>query len=94
MGASYGRPTVPYSLDDSDRLTPEEHRREIASILARGILRLHQARTFTATSAPPDDAHLGSGVPDKDLEVSARSAPPCDQRLAHPRSREEDKHGA
>ena len=85
---------MPYPLDDSDHLTPEERRREIASILARGILRLHQARTFAATSAPPDDAQLGSGEPDKDLEVSARSAPPCDRRLAHPRSREEDDHGA
>ena len=85
---------MPYPLDDSDRLTPEERRREIASILARGILRLHQAHTLAAASAPLDDVEHGPDLPDKDLEVSARSAPPCDQRLAHPRSREEDEHGA
>jgi len=85
---------MPYSLEELDRLKPEERRREIASILARGILRLHQTRTLAGASAPPDDAQLGPDVPDKDLEVSARTAPPCDQRLAHPRSREEEEHGA
>jgi len=77
---------MPYPLDPTDRLTPDERRREIASILARGVLRLHRTRQLTPASAASD--------PDKDLVVSARSAPPCDQRLAHPRSREEDEHGA
>lgn len=69
---------MPYSLDEPDRLIPDERRREIASILARGILRLHQARTPAAASTLVDDAQLGPDLPDKDLEVSARSAPPCD----------------
>ena len=69
---------MPCPLDPTDRLTPQERRREIASILARGILRLHQARALTAASTPSEHAKHGPNVPDKDLEVSARSAPPCD----------------
>ena len=66
---------MPHSLDDPDRLTPEDRRREIAAILARGILRLHRTRQKapeSATSKPADHAPDG---PHKGLEVSGTSRP-------------------
>jgi hypothetical protein len=64
-----------HSPNDPADLTPEQRRREIAVILARGILRLQSTRQLAQESAPcgpPDDA------PDplqKGLEVSATSRP-------------------
>ena len=64
---------LPLSYDS--RLTPEQRRREVAAILARGILRLQRtARTphDAGECAPPE--HALEPAP-KDLEVSATSCP-------------------
>ena len=48
-----------HSLYDPDDLTPDQRRREIAAILAEGILRLRCTRQVapeSADSACPDDA--------------------------------------
>ena len=39
-------------LDDSAAMTPSQRRREIATILARGVLRLRQCRENTHDSRP------------------------------------------
>jgi len=54
---------MPSPTDDS-HLTPEARRREIAAILARGVLRLRHLA--------PDDA---PDPPQKPLELSATSRP-------------------
>ena len=64
-----------HSLDDDSRLTPDQRRREIAAILARGILRL---RRIAGTA--PDSAESGPPEPapepaQKALELSAPSRP-------------------
>ena len=62
-------------LPDDSRLTPDQRRREIASILARGILRLHRmARPARGCvdSSPSEDAPEPAP---KGLELSATSRP-------------------
>lgn len=62
-------------LPDDSRLTPEQRRHEIATILARGILRLPRtARPARgcADSAPSEDAPEPAP---KGLELSATSRP-------------------
>jgi len=66
---------MPHSPDDPTDLTPDQRRREVASILARGVLRLHSIRHFApepAASGPCED------VPEpaqNGLEVSATPRP-------------------
>ena len=72
MGASNGRPMMWHSLDD---LKPDERRREIAAILARGILRLHSTRPAAAELANSEGANHAPEGRQKDLEVSATSHP-------------------
>ena len=55
---------MPCPPKDSHHLTPDERRREIAAILARGVLRLSRVA--------PDDA---PDPPKKPLELSAPSRP-------------------
>ena len=62
---------MPRSPDDS--LTPDQRRREIASLLARGILRLQSlARPDTASVSEADDA---SESVQRGLEMSAPIRP-------------------
>lgn len=58
---------MPYTPNEA-HLTPDQRRREIAAILARGVLRLNQLPPESAGSAP-------STMPQKGLEVSATSRP-------------------
>jgi len=60
-----------HSLYDPDDLTPDQRRREIAAILAEGILRLRCVRQVapeSAESAYPDDA---SEPPEKEDLIRA-----------------------
>jgi hypothetical protein len=64
-----------HSSEDPANLTPDQRRREIAAILARGILRLHSIRPLapeSATSGPCEDA---PEIAENGLEVSATSRP-------------------
>ena len=62
-----GRPTI---LPDDTRLTPEQRRREVASVLARGILRLARvARTTPVGAASRAEEHAPES-PQKTLEAS------------------------
>jgi hypothetical protein len=64
-----------HSLYDPDDLTSDQRRREIAAILAEGILRLRCVRQVapeSADSSHPDDATEPS---EKGLEVFATSRP-------------------
>jgi hypothetical protein len=62
------------SPDDS-RLTPDQRRREIASILARGILRLHSMARTAQNSAGSGAAEHAPEPTQKALEVSAQLRP-------------------
>jgi hypothetical protein len=59
-------------LPDDSRLTPDQRRREVASILARGVLRLRSLIEVSAESVPPDAEHAPA---DNGLEVSAATRP-------------------
>lgn len=57
------------------QVTPDQRRHEVASILARGILRLH-----SLAHSAPDSADLGRGddapePPETDLELDAITRP-------------------
>ena len=68
---------MPYASHDS-RLTPDQRRREIAAILARGVLRLRDTRQV----APKLGAGLSHDPPEwpqKGLEVSGTSRPHVDR---------------
>jgi len=62
---------MPHSPDDPADMTADQRRREIAAILARGILRLHQTRQL----APKSPASESVDPRQKDLEVSETSRP-------------------
>lgn len=64
-----------HSPDDPADLTSDQRRREIAAILARGILRLHQTRQLAPESAASEPADHSPEAPQKDLEVSDTSRP-------------------
>jgi hypothetical protein len=78
------------SPDDS-RLTPDRRRREIASILARGILRLSRMAWIAPASANPGPGDHRPEPAERSLEMSATPPPSCDPRLTQPRSREEER---
>ena len=60
-----------HSADDS-RLTPDQRCREVARILARGVLRLRQV---ALASREPGPAAGVPESPDKDLELGATGRP-------------------
>ena len=64
-----------HSLYDLDDLTPDQRRREIAAILAEGILRLRCLRKVAPESA--DSAYLADAAepPEKGLDACATSRP-------------------
>ena len=63
------------SHDDPADLSPDERRREVAVILARGILRLHPTHQAAPESAVSEDAQHAPEDRQKDLEVSGPSRP-------------------
>ncbi len=60
---------------DDSRLTPDQRRREIAIILARGILRLHGIARPTHVSTESTAVEHSPEPAQKDLEVSPTSRP-------------------
>lgn len=61
---------MPHPPDDPACLTPDQRRREVAAILAKGLLRLPQF--------PPESAESDASASDstqKGLELSARPGP-------------------
>lgn len=61
-----------HSPDEPAKLTPDQRRREIAAILARGILRLHCMRQVDPASGLADDP---PEIAESSLEASAPSRP-------------------
>ncbi len=57
------------------KLSPDERRREVAAILAKGILRLHPNCAVPAESEASDAANHAPVGRQKDLEVSGASRP-------------------
>lgn len=75
---------MPFSPDLADgdpeadgpaHLTPEERRRQIAAILARGVLRLHSSGQLPPHSAASTPSDNSSKFRQKALEVSAPPSP-------------------
>ena len=64
-----------HSLDDATDMTPDQRRREVAAILARGILRLRATRQVAPESAESGSCDDAPEPPQKGLEVSAASRP-------------------
>ncbi len=62
------------SFDDPAAMTPPQRRREIAAILARGVLRLRQCRENTHDSRPSRTARKasesGQDCPDEGAKTS------------------------
>ena len=63
-----------HSPDESADLTPEERRREIAAILARGVLRLLQTRQVPPESVASESAEEALEPLHKDVEMSEASS--------------------
>jgi len=66
------RPTI---LPNDSRLTPDQRRREIASILARGILRLARVARTTPDAAGPEAVEHAPQAAPKALEASSTLSP-------------------
>lgn len=64
-----------HSLDDPTDLTPEQRRREIAAILARGVLRLHGTRQVAPKSGESESSDDEPVRSRKGLDVCATSRP-------------------
>ena len=64
-----------HSFDDPADLTPDQCRREVARILARGVLRLCDKLHSTLETACSEPSDGGPISPDKDLDVSATTDP-------------------
>ena len=60
---------MPHSPDDPTNLTPDQRRREVAAILARGVLRLH------CIQVAPERAADAPEPAESRLEVSAAPRP-------------------
>ena len=63
---------MPHSPEDPTALTPDQRRREVAAILARGVLRLHCMRPV---DPPPEPAGDAPERAESSLEVSAAPRP-------------------
>lgn len=62
--------------NDPNHLTPEQRRREIAAILAKGVLRLRSAAQISPSSAPESrTAEKGAETLQNALELSATLSP-------------------
>jgi hypothetical protein len=64
-----------HSLCDPDDLSPDQRRREIAAILAEGILRLRCVREVAPESADSPCPDAASEAPEKGLDACATSRP-------------------
>ena len=62
-------------LDDPAAMTPSQRRREIAVILARGVLRLRQCRENTHDSRPSRTARKASEPGQDCLDEGAKTSP-------------------
>ncbi len=62
-------------LDDPATMTPSQRRREIAAILARGVLRLRQCRENTHGSRPSRTAGKASESCRDCLDEGAKTSP-------------------
>ena len=80
------------SFDEPTELTPEERRREIAALLARGVLRHLRTRQLALESAAPESTAEAPERSHKDLDGSGDAKRPCDSRLAQLSAREEGAH--
>jgi hypothetical protein len=60
-----------HALHDPDDLTPDQRRREIAAILAEGILRLRCVRQVAPESADPADLADATEAPEKEDLIRA-----------------------
>jgi hypothetical protein len=61
--------------DSPANLTPEERRRQVAAILARGVLRLRSSGRLPSHPAATVPADISSKSRQKALEVSAHTSP-------------------
>ena len=66
---------MPYVLDDPAQMTPAERRREIAAILAQGVLRLRECREASAGSGKSRTAEEASESRRDCLDEGAKSSP-------------------
>ena len=62
-------------LDDPAAMSPSQRRREIATILARGVLRLRQCRENTHDSRPSRTARKASESGLDCLDEGAKTSP-------------------
>ena len=62
-------------LHDPATMTPPQRRREIATILARGVLRLRQCRESTHDSRPSRTAKKASESGQDCLDEGAKTSP-------------------
>lgn len=67
---------MPYSPDSPAHLTPEERRRQVAAILAKGVLRLCSSAQLGQDSAESaDTSDISSESCPKALELFAPTSP-------------------
>jgi len=66
---------MPDMLDDPAVMTPSQRRREIAAILARGVLRLRQAAQTSPDSQPSRTAEKASESCRDCLDEGAKTSP-------------------
>jgi len=66
---------MPDMLDDPTVMTPSQRRREIAAILARGVLRLRQCRENTPDSQPSRTVEKASESRQDCLDEEAKTSP-------------------
>jgi hypothetical protein len=66
---------MPHSPDDLANLTPEQRRREIAVILAKGILRLHSVGLLAPDSTAARSCEDAPEIVENGLDVSAAPRP-------------------
>ena len=64
-----------HTLDDPAAMTPSERRREVASLLARGVLRLRQCREEPAGSGPSRTVEKDPEFRRDCLDEGAESSP-------------------
>ena len=67
---------MPATIDDPSALTPDQRRREIAALLARGILRLGNPRQLAPESTESRLTEEALESVQNGLELSAMSRPP------------------
>jgi len=67
---------MPSKLDDPADMTPSQRRREIAAILARGVLRLRQCAQSSPNSGESRTPEKASEFSRNSLERVATSSPP------------------